>query len=179
MHRCGRHKGCRQRTGGWCFYHHNSSRQDHGRRPDTGGALARPGDYVIVTGDIGRHGCTILLARDDYGIEADVTSDCAPLEGCAEYPGLQCRISTSSVTQPAAQCGTVLYEIAGQSGVGFSLDTESIPVEPGVKGVPGMLGLEPLYLACEGRLVIIAPPEKKDLILETSVRALIQKALPA
>ena len=45
----------------------------------TGGALAKPGDSVIVTGDIGRHGCTILLARDDYGIEADVTSDCAPL----------------------------------------------------------------------------------------------------
>ena len=45
----------------------------------TGGALARPGDAVIVTGDVGRHGCTILLARDEYGIEADVDSDCAPL----------------------------------------------------------------------------------------------------
>ena len=45
----------------------------------TGGALAKPGDCVIVTGDVGRHGCTILLARDDFGIEADVTSDCAPL----------------------------------------------------------------------------------------------------
>ena len=61
----------------------------------------------------------------------------------------------------------MLYEIAGQSSVGFSLEAEKIPVDPGVRGVCGMLGLEPLYLACEGRLVIIAPPEKKDCILET------------
>ena len=68
---------------------------------------------------------------------------------------------------PGGGVGTVLYEIAGQSNVGFSLESESIPVDPGVRGVCGMLGLEPLYLACEGRLVIIAPAEKKDIILET------------
>ena len=44
-----------------------------------GGELAKPGDAIIVTGDVGRHGCTILLAREDFGIDADVTSDCAPL----------------------------------------------------------------------------------------------------
>ena len=54
----------------------------------TSGALAAPGDVVIVTGDIGRHGCTILLERDDFGIEADVTSDCAPL-GKAVQAALQ------------------------------------------------------------------------------------------
>ena len=48
---------------------------------ETSGALAKPGDAVIVTGDIGRHGCTILLARNEFGIDADVTSDCAPLWG--------------------------------------------------------------------------------------------------
>ena len=52
----------------------------------TSGALARPGDSVIVTGDIGRHGTAILLARDDYGIEADVTSDCAPLWNAPSRP---------------------------------------------------------------------------------------------
>lgn len=46
-----------------------------------GGELAKPGDAIIVTGDVGRHGCTILLAREDFGIDADVTSDCAPLWG--------------------------------------------------------------------------------------------------
>lgn len=132
----------------------------------TGGALAEPGDCVIVTGDIGRHGCTILLARDDFGIEADVDSDCAPLWGAVKntlqaVPGIH-------VIRDATRggVGTVLYEIAAQSGVGFSLEAEKIPVAPGVRGVCGMLGLEPLYLACEGRLVIIAPSDKKDAILE-------------
>ncbi len=49
-----------------------------------GGELAKPGDAIIVTGDVGRHGCTILLAREDFGIDADVTSDCAPLWGAVE-----------------------------------------------------------------------------------------------
>ena len=61
--------------------------------------------------------------------------------------------------------GTVLYEITGQSNVGIELDYAKIPVAPDVKGVCGMLGLEPLYLACEGRLVIIAPEDKAEAIL--------------
>ena len=133
----------------------------------TGGALARPGDCVIVTGDVGRHGCTILLARDEYGIEADVTSDCAPL--WHPVRNVLTAVPDVHVIRDATRggVGTVLYEIAGQSGVGFSLESEKIPVDPGVRGVCGMLGLEPLYLACEGRLVIIAPADKKDLILDT------------
>ena len=89
---------------------------------NVGGELAKPGDAIIVTGDIGRHGCTILLAREDFGIDVDVTSDCAPA---------------------------------------------AVPVQPEVKGVCGMLGLEPLYLACEGRLVIMAPKEEAEGIVET------------
>ena len=132
----------------------------------TGGARARPGDAVIVTGDVGRHGCTILLARNEYGIVADIDSDCAPLWH-----------TVSSVLDAAADVhvirdatrggvGTVLYEIAEQSKVGIRIDAESVPVDGAVKGVCGMLGLEPLYLACEGRLVIIAPEAKADTILE-------------
>ena len=62
--------------------------------------------------------------------------------------------------------GTVLYEIAGQSQVGIRLRSEDIPVQENVKGVCGMLGLEPLYLACEGRLVIFAPKEHAEAIVE-------------
>ena len=133
----------------------------------TGGALAKPGDCVIVTGDIGRHGCTILLARDDYGIEADVTSDCAPLWKAVR--NVLTAAPDIHVIRDATRggVGTVLYEIAGQSDVGFSLEAENIPIDPGVRGVCGMLGLEPLYLACEGRLVIIAPADKKDIILQS------------
>ena len=91
---------------------------------ETSGFMAKPGDAVIVSGDIGRHGCTILLAR-----------------------------------------GTVLYEIAEQSHTGIRLNAEAIPVQESVKGVCGMLGLEPLYLACEGRLVIFAPKENAEAIV--------------
>ena len=62
--------------------------------------------------------------------------------------------------------GTVLYEIAGQSQVGIRLDASKIPVAPEVRGVCGMLGLEPLYLACEGRLVIMAPKEQAQTIVD-------------
>ena len=63
--------------------------------------------------------------------------------------------------------GTVLYEIAKQSQVGVQLDSANIPVQPEVRGVCGMLGLEPLYLACEGTMVIIAPKEEAAKIVET------------
>ena len=128
----------------------------------TSGTLAKPGDKVIVTGDIGRHGCTILLHREDFGIDADVTSDCAPL--------LQAVEDALSVTKDIhvirdatrGGVGTVLYEIAAQSNVGIRLDAPKIPVQDEVRGVCGMLGLEPLYLACEGRLVMVVPAEHAE-----------------
>ena len=132
----------------------------------TGGALARPGDAVIVTGDVGRHGCTILLARDEYGIEADVASDCAPL-----WKNVEAVLDAAPdvhVIRDATRggVGTVLYEIAEQSKVGVRINAEDVPVDGAVRGVCGMLGLEPLYLACEGRLVIITPKETADQVLE-------------
>lgn len=132
----------------------------------TGGALAKPGDAVIVSGDIGRHGCTILLARNEFGIDADVTSDCAPLWGT-----VKAMLDTTKdihVIRDATRggVGTVLYEIATQSHVGIHLDSRAIPVAPAVRGVCGMLGLEPLYLACEGRLVIVAPQDKAQAIVD-------------
>ena len=129
---------------------------------DTSGAYAKPGDKIIVTGDIGRHGCTILLARNDFKIDADITSDCAPLNKNVE--AVLEATKDVHVIRDATRggVGTVLYEIAGESEVGISLDYESIPVADGVKGVCGMLGLEPLYLACEGRLVIFAPANGAD-----------------
>ena len=131
------------------------------------GTYAKPGDAVIVTGDIGRHGCTILLAREDFGIDADVTSDCAPL-----WKTVEAVMNTTHdlhVIRDATRggVGTVLYEIAGQSNVGIRLDAAKVPVAPEVKGVCGMLGLEPLYLACEGRMVIMAPKSEAEKIVET------------
>lgn len=126
---------------------------------ETSGALAKPGDAVIVTGDVGRHGCTILLARDEFGIDADVTSDCAPLWGSVK--AMLDETKDIHVIRDATRggVGTVLYEIAHQSNVGVRIDAASVPVDPAVQGVCRMLGLEPLYLACEGRLVVVAPKE--------------------
>ena len=133
---------------------------------DTSGTYAKPGDAVIVTGDVGRHGCTILLARDEYGIDADVYSDCAPLWGTVE--SLYTVTNDIHTIRDATRggVGTVLYEIAEQSKVGVRLNAADIPVDPAVKGVCDMLGLNPLYLACEGRLVIIAPMDKAPALVE-------------
>ena len=131
------------------------------------GTLARPGDAVLVTGDVGRHGCTVLLQRDSYGIEAEVASDCAPLghtveAALAAAPHLH-------VIRDATRggVGTVLYEIAGQSGVGVELEAGRVPVDPAVRGVCGLLGLEPLYLACEGTLVMVVPEAEAEALVET------------
>jgi len=133
----------------------------------TSGTFAKPGDAILVSGDIGRHGCTILLARNDFGIEADVDSDCAPL--CGMVQEMLRQTNDIHVIRDATRggVGTVLYEVAGQSRVGIRLNAAAIPVDPRVRGVCGMLGLEPLYLACEGRLVIIAPQSEADTLLET------------
>ena len=114
-----------------------------------GGELAKPGDAIIVT-----------------GIEADVTSDCAPLWGTVK--AVMDTTHNLHVIRDATRggVGTVLYEIAGQSNVGIRLNAAAVPVQPEVKGVCGMLGLEPLYLACEGRLVIMAPKEEAEDIVE-------------
>ncbi|AKN31091.1 carbamoyl dehydratase HypE [Clostridium carboxidivorans P7] len=134
---------------------------------NTSGFNAKPGDAIIVTGDIGRHGCTVLLARNEFGIEADVVSDCAPLWGTVK--AMLDESKDIHVIRDATRggVGTVLYEIAEQSKVGIRLDSKSIPVADGVKGVCGMLGLEPLYLACEGRLVIFAPKEVAPKLVDT------------
>ena len=88
-----------------------------------------------------------------------MTSDCAPLWGTVK--SMLDVTKDIHVIRDATRggVGTVLYEIAGQSQVGIRLKASAIPVDGAVKGVCGMLGLEPLYLACEGRLVIFAPKE--------------------
>ncbi len=130
------------------------------------GAKARPGDAVIVTGDVGRHGCTILLAREELGIDADVKSDCAPLSGLVE--SVLRATKDIHVIRDATRggVGTVLYEIAEQSGVGVRVDQAAVPVDGAVGGVCGMLGLDPLYLANEGTMVVVAPKERAESVLE-------------
>lgn len=130
------------------------------------GANAKEGDVIIVTSDIGRHGCTILLEREELFISADVESDCAPLWGTVSK--VLDATNDAHVIRDATRggVGTVLYEIAKESGVGIRIESDKVPVSDAVNGVCGMLGLDPLYLANEGTLVMIAPKDKADEIIE-------------
>ncbi|MBR3663383.1 MAG: hydrogenase expression/formation protein HypE [Desulfovibrio sp.] len=133
----------------------------------TSGAKACDGDAILVTGDIGRHGAAILLAREEFGIEAQVTSDCAPLWHLVEASLKTCPDIHVIRDATRGGVGTVLYEIAGQSQVGIEITQEDIPVDPQVRGICNMLGLDPLYLACEGRLVLMVPKEHAQDILKS------------
>ncbi|MCR4667120.1 MAG: hydrogenase expression/formation protein HypE [Desulfovibrio sp.] len=131
----------------------------------TSGSFAKPGDAILVTGDIGRHGATILLAREEFGIEAAITSDCAPLWHLVNKALTICPDIHVIRDATRGGFGTVLYEIAGQSGLGMQIQEERIPVDGAVSGICSMLGLDPVYLACEGRLVMIVPKEAREAVL--------------
>ena len=117
---------------------------------------ARPGDAVIVSGDIGRHGITVMLARGDLDLEADVESDTASLAALVD--GLLSAVGDGvRCLRDATRGGvaTVCNEIAGSSGVALVLDEQSVPVREDVTGACELLGIDPLYVACEGRLVAV------------------------
>jgi len=126
-----------------------------GRR--VGGALARPGDAVLVSGSLGDHGIAVLAARGGLAFEAQVESDMAPLNSLVE--GLFAAAPSIHVLRDPTRGGlaTTLNEIARQSGVCIQLEEAAIPVRPAVQAACEMLGFDPLYVANEGKLVAILP----------------------
>ncbi|MER7506339.1 hydrogenase expression/formation protein HypE [Nonomuraea pusilla] len=130
-------------------------------------SAARPGDAVIVSGPIGEHGAAIMLARGDFGIEGDITSDTAPLHGLAlalleAVPG-QVRALRDATRGGVA---TVLNELAGTAGLSITVEEDTLPVRPAVTGVCELLGLDPLYVACEGRFVAVVAGEHAERAVE-------------
>ena len=123
-------------------------------------ASARPGDKVIVSGYMGDHGTAVLLARGELGISADITSDTAPLNGLVAAL-LDSMGTNVHVLRDATRGGVaaVLNEVALASGVGVVLAEEALPVRSEVFGVCEMLGIDPLYVACEGRMVAVVDGE--------------------
>ncbi|MFJ8577903.1 hydrogenase expression/formation protein HypE [Micromonospora sp. NPDC093277] len=125
-------------------------------RPVTLGAgQVRPGDAIIVSGPIGDHGVTVMLARGELDIEADLVSDTAPLHGLVAalldaVPGVR-------LLRDATRGGvaTVLNEVAQAAEVAVVVDEAAVPLRPAVTGACELLGIDPLYVACEGRFVAV------------------------
>lgn len=134
--------------------------------------LVRPGDKVLVSGTVGDHGIAILLARGDLDIEADVRSDTQPLWSLAAALLAACG-SGLHCMRDATRGGvaTVLNEIALAAEVGVVLEESRVPVRPEVTGAGEILGIDPLYVANEGKLVAFVAAEHADAALE-ALRAL-------
>ena len=133
---------------------------------DVSGSNAKPGDKVIITGAIGEHGCSILLEREKLNIYSNIESDCAPLSGMVEKVFAVTRDIHVLRDPTRGGLATTLNEIASQSNVCIKLHENRIPVRDEVRGVCELLGMDPLYMANEGRMIVIAPEASVDAILE-------------
>ena len=126
---------------------------------------ARPGDKVIVSGTLGDHGVAVMATRAGFSLETDIRSDCAALNGLVAalldaVPGVR-------VLRDPTRGGlaAVLNEIAAASGVGIAIREAALPIRPEVNGACELLGLDPLYVANEGKLVAIVPPDAAEAAL--------------
>ena len=140
-----------------------------GFNPSAGRAQA--GDVIMINGWLGDHGAAILNARGDLALEADIETDCVPLNRLvkgmfAACPDIHC-------LRDATRGGlaTVLNEFAERSGVDMVLKEASLPIRTPVRGMCEILGLDPLYLANEGKLVAIVPAESAPAVLEAMQRS--------
>ena len=120
----------------------------------------RPGDAVLVNGVLGDHGAAILAARGDLALDAPIDSDCAALHGLVET--LLAAAPNTRFMRDATRGGvaTVLNEIAQSANIGIEVDEPAMPLREEVKGFCEILGLDPLYLANEGRVVAIVPSDE-------------------
>jgi hydrogenase expression/formation protein HypE len=131
-----------------------------------GAQLVQPGDRLLVSGSLGDHGMAVMLARGDLAIEADdIRSDTAPLHEIVARlldaaPGTRWMRDATR-----GGLGTVCNELAQTAGIGVILDEEALPVHPQVLGACDMLGIDPIYVANEGKLVAVVPREESDAAL--------------
>lgn len=125
----------------------------------------RVGDHVLVSGTLGDHGVAVMLARGDLAIEADVESDCAPLWGLVD---VLCEAVPSVRWMRDATRGgvaTVCCELAIATGCGIELVEAALPVRPPVRAACELLGIDPLYIANEGKFVAVVPATQSDIAL--------------
>jgi hydrogenase expression/formation protein HypE len=136
-------------------------------------ANARPGDAVIVSGAVGEHGVAILIARNQLALEAEVASDCQPLDELVAAMLAACPEARCLRDATRGGVATVLNEFAHGSQVGIHIRERSVPIREPVRGACEILGLDPLYLANEGLLVAVVPAQDADRVL-AAMRALAE-----
>jgi hydrogenase expression/formation protein HypE len=126
----------------------------------------RPGDKVLLSGPIGDHGITILLARADLDLEADLCSDTRSLLPTIEAMAVQAAPGIRWMRDPTrGGLATSLNELARDCGLSVELNEEEIPMRDEVRGACELLGLDPLHIANEGQFVAIVSPEFADIAL--------------
>jgi hydrogenase expression/formation protein HypE len=125
----------------------------------------RPGDKVLLSGSMGDHGMAVMLARGDLAIEADICSDTTSVSPLVEVL-LAAAPSTRWLRDPTrGGVGTVCNELAQACGFGVVLDEERLPLHPMVSGACELLGIDPLYVANEGKFVAVVAPEQAEAAL--------------
>lgn len=125
-----------------------------------------PGDEIIITGGIAEHGTSILIDRYELGIETELESDCAPM--CSIINSLGENLGHIKLMKDPTRGGlaTSLNEMSMDQGLDIELDEKAIPVKNEVHAINDILGLDPLYLACEGRMIIVVEKGWGEKILQ-------------
>jgi hydrogenase expression/formation protein HypE len=129
-------------------------------------ARVTPGDAILVSGDIGDHGVAILACREGLELEGDIASDTAPLHELSAAILGACPTVHAMRDPTRGGLASVLVEIAGRRKLGIEIDEAAIPVREGVRGACELLGLDPLLVANEGKLVAFVPADAADAALE-------------
>ncbi len=134
------------------------------------GARARPGDHILISGEIASHGMAVLCARNELGFSSQIRSDNAPLSEIVS--ALRSAAPGTHVLRDPTRGGlaTTLNEIAIQSQVSIEIDETAIPLDPQAAVLCEMLGFDPLYVANEGKMVVVVPPEESPAALQ-AIRA--------
>lgn len=131
-----------------------------------GAQCAKPGDLVITSGDLGRHGMAIMCARSNFELESNLESDSAPLNDVV-HELMQSQLEIHCMRDiTRGGLATCLKEIAEASIVSIEIDESSIPVCSQVQGACEILGLDPLFVACEGRFVVFIPEKASNAVLD-------------
>jgi len=134
------------------------------------GGQPRPGDAIIVSGPVGDHGAAVLSRREGLNLESPVVSDCAPLTEAARAVLEHARRVPFMRDLTRGGLATVLNEAVGGEPAGMVLEEAAIPVREQVRSLCEVLGLDPLYLACEGRLAAVVDAESAEPVL-TALRS--------